>query len=572
MAAYTKYFNSQDMDGDALETTLEQILQSERVPPPQKRDGTPPCSQEAEVPLTGRLIDQVTDQQPPTQSGLPTPPLSPNSTTLPLAADRPVKEVLEKERKERQRLIFLRNAIELRRRHYARVAGAQKIAAYILQCYSWGYPIDWMTWANAIPRPQMDFSKRDPSTYRKPQAAGPGLGASAPKAQSTGVSFISLEDGIIIRVMGMLDFPMVHSLRLTSKRFNDVYKKHMEDICGTICENGRRKISYIPDLRTPIDLPEHSSEEKLRQHHYCIDWIVQSILPDYHAAKAILDDTSVQVATNAFLQIALHPPRRKGNGRDVSGAKRNGKGIPIRGNDVGYQSAGVGNAERSATPSAEVIQIAEDNRGAFNIYEKSTGSGQGGQKQSGGKQRSETPSISGSARPQIMEGETFPFIGLLKYVFEKHLGSPRRSKDNLLRYHKGLNKIEQTGLRDGTRDRKAFHWAMNLVLWYLRKERTIYYGIRNEFLNQIKEEYEEDDEEENEEEFMISDREYVERLKWLRPAQLWELVRLVDVKPKDVMALVKARRVVEAVEEDVDEAEVVEEFILGRIKQILQTQ
>ncbi|KAF3314049.1 hypothetical protein TWF173_005155 [Orbilia oligospora] len=546
MAEYAKPANPQGMASDVLDAALEQLLRFEHVPPPQMEDGILPRRLRTEVPETDHLIDQITDQRSPTQTGPP----SPQSNDTSLAADKPVEEVPVQDRKERQRLIFLRNAIELRRRHYARVAGAQKIAEYILQCYSWGYPIDWMSWAEAIPYPQVKFPKRDPRTYKKPQAAELGLGALISKARPTRASFTGMEDGIIARIMGMLDFPTVHSLRLTAKSFDNVYGEHWEDICDNIYEDKQKKISYIPEFYTPSGSAEEDSEERLRQHHYCTDWVVQSILPNYHESR-----------------MALHPPRRNSNGAGDSEARSNGNGIQIERTDVNHQPMIVGNAEERTTFNIWCSKSAEVAAGANSAAGESTG---GSQAQSRGRQDAKSFAVPKFARPQIMEGETFPFAGLLKYVLEKHLGSPRRSKDNLPRYHKRLDMIERMGLKNQADEKKAFHWALNLVLWYLKKERTVYYGIRNEFLNQIKEEDEEENEEGGEVVLTITDKEYVERLKRLKPVQLWELVRLIEVKSEDVIALLKVKGFLSVGEDEVDKAEVMEEFLFARIKQVLK--
>ncbi|KAF3135109.1 hypothetical protein TWF594_008498 [Orbilia oligospora] len=539
MAGYARPANPQGMASDVLDAALEQLLRFEHVPPPQMEDGIPLRSLRTEVPATDRLIDQITDQRSPTQTGPP----SPQSNETYLAADKSVEGVPVQDRKERQRLIFLRNAIELRRRHYARVAGAQKIAEYILQCYSWGYPIDWMSWVEAIPYPQVKFPKRDPRTYKKPQAAEPGLGGLISKVRPR-ASFTRMGDGIVARIMGMLDFPTVHSLRLTAKSFDNVYGEHWEDICDNIYEDKQKKISYIPDFYTLSGSAEEDSEEKLRQHHYCTDWVVHSILPNYHESRAMVDADSVRVSTNAFLQMALHPPRRNCNGAGDGEARSNGNGIQIERTDVNHQPMIVGNAKELTTFTIWCSESAEVAAGANSAAEESTG---GSQEQSRGRQGAKSFAVPKFSRPQIMEGETFPFAGLLKYVLEKHLGSPRRADE-----------------------KKAFHWALNLVLWYLKKEPTVYYGIRNEFLNQIKEEEEDENEEGEEVVLTITEKEYVERLKRLKPVQLWELVRLIEVKSEDVITILKVKGFLSVDEDEVDKAEVMEEFIFARIKQVLK--
>ncbi|KAF3207991.1 hypothetical protein TWF679_007894 [Orbilia oligospora] len=568
MAEYARPANSQGMVSDVLDAALEQLLRFEHVPPPQMEDGVSPRNLRTEVPATDRLIDQITDQRSPTQRRpFTTSSLSPQSNDTSLVVDKPGDEVPTKDQKERQRLIFLRNAIELRRRHYARVAGAQKIADYVLQCYSWGYPIDWMSWVEAIPYPQLKFLKRDPRAYKKPQADEPGLGGLISKARPPKGSFTRMEDSIIARIMGMLDFPTVNSLRLAAKSFDNVYGEHWEDICDNIYKDKQKKIPYIPDFYTPSGSPEEDSEEKLRQHHYCTDWVVQSILSNYHESRAMVDADFVRISTNAFLQMALHPPRRNGNGADDGETRSNGNVSQIERTDVDHQTMIVGNAEEHTTFAIWFSESAEVTAGADGTAEEGTG---GGQEQPRGRQDAETLVVPRFARPQIMEGETFPFAGLLKYVLEKHLGSPRRGKDNLPRYQKSLDMIERMGLKNQADEKKAFHWALNLALWYLKNERTVYYGIRNEFLNQIKVEDEEETEEGEVVVLTLSDREYVERLKRLKPVQLWELVRLVEVKSEDVITLLKVKGFLSVDEEQVDKAEVMEEFIFARIKQVLK--
>ncbi|KAK6352001.1 hypothetical protein TWF718_005150 [Orbilia javanica] len=552
-----KHAHPQDMGPSTAEAVSEEAAQSGDVPPRKIRDGVPLFNSSVGINLIDLPVDHTSDQNPTEQSAPPTP----QSITRPFSAELLPEEILANEQKERQRLIFLRNAIELRKRHYACLAGAQKIATYIRQCTDWGHPIDWAPWLQAIShaQPPMDFPKRDPSSYQQLEAPGSGLGGLIAKAQSKRASLLSLDGDVVARIMGNLDYPSLQNLRMTAKKFDDVYDEWWEGVCDRVYKQKVHKISYITDFFVPPGSPEEDSEDKLRQHHYCIDWIVESILPDYCEARTVSDATTVQQSIEIFQQRPLHQLLKSGN---KSGAMENERRIPFHKGDARSRSVIVGDQDKYAAISESEESVEERKSRSVDTNGKS--------KADGAKQ-----GVFGSVSPQITEGETFPFPGLLKYVFEKHLGSPRRSRDNLLRYHKCLSSIEKMGLRDATDERKAFQWGMSLVAWYLKKNRTVYYAVRNEFLKHFKTQSGGDvegqatREGEGTEETTISDQQYVERLEWLRPAQLWELVRLVDLKADNLITAMRVRGFLGVCEDGVDEVEVAEEFLLRRVAQVL---
>ncbi|KAK6510264.1 hypothetical protein TWF481_004981 [Arthrobotrys musiformis] len=522
-----------------------------------------PCDSGALVSSSDPHVDQIIHQEQIKQDVLPEPSFSPKRMIDLLPVELAAEDTLSPEQKEKQRLVFLHNAIQLRRRHYARV-GAEKIATYIRQCYAWGYPIDWSAWLKAIPPPRVEFPKRDPKTYQRPQNIVSALGLPIEDAGSTRSLFPDLNEELKMKIVNLLDYPAIQSLRQTAKTFDNVYDDKWEEICDNIYKEMRHKITHIPEFFTPAGSPEEDSEVKLRQYHYCIDWVVASILPDYHDAKAISDAALVQASNDIVFQSAFTSPSMNKKGQT-------GKGIPIPRRNARRKAVIVGNqgAAKYATSFGDKAN-AQKYGWDFGIGKDGSTLGRTSSEGSESGRLATAAGISQPARPNITEGETFPFSGLLKYVFEKFLGSSRRSKDNLPRYHRNLNTIERAVLGDSICERRAFHWAMNLVSWHLMKDRTVYYAIRNEFLEQIKRENEEDEvfEVEDEDELTISDREYVERLKWLKPVQLWELVRLVKLDAVDIIDLMKVKGFLE-VDEECDEVELMEDFILARVKQVL---
>ncbi|KAK6338539.1 hypothetical protein TWF730_002602 [Orbilia blumenaviensis] len=542
--------HSNDMSNETYEAASMQNFGGRHVAPRLRGDTTPPYTPSNIISPIDLLGDQATDQQVAVQTGLPTPPSSPQSVSLslPFPADEPAEELSALQRKERQRLIFLRNATELRKRHYARIVGAQKIATYITQCYAWGYPIDWAQWVRACPLPIMEFTKRNPATCQKPHPLLSGLsGLTAKASQKT--SLLDLCDQTVAKIMGILDYPSVQSLRLAARDFNSAYKKHWEDICDNIYKGKRSKISYIPDFLTLAGSPEGDSKGKLKQHHYCVDWIVGSILPGYHQVKAESDAALVAAAEAACVNAWRAPPKKERE-RQVDGA------IPIKSQDSGQYA----NFREPCIEPADLGSVG-------NGFSRPNGKGSKESHEGLAKRNAIRP------RPKITEGETFPFAGLLRYVLERYLGSPRRSKDNLPRYRRALTMTEKTCLADVTVEKKAFHWAMNLVAWHLMKQRIVYYAIRDGFIRQMKEEDGQDEDEVDQgdipEPLSISEREYVERLKLLKPVQLWELIRLAEVKAGDVVALVKVKSFMGTHEEEETEAQLMEELALERVNQVL---
>ncbi|KAK6517572.1 hypothetical protein TWF281_004222 [Arthrobotrys megalospora] len=578
MARDSKPAYSHGMAGRPFKVSLIEVPTIGRVSSQQRGESTPPYSSGDGIPLSSLLAEEAVAPQPPIQTGLPTPPPSPQSAILPLLAV-PAEVMLERQRKERQRLVFLRNAIELRRRHYARISSANKMATYIRQCNDWGRPIDWGKWVQAIPY-RMEFSKRDPATYQKPRAPQPGPSRSVAKPGSIirRALFQHLEDAMVAKIMGMLDYPAVQSLRMAARRFDDIYEEYWEDICDSIFERMCHKISYIPDLLTPAGSPEEDSEDRLRQHHHCIDWIVESVLPSYHEGMATLGDVPAQAATGPVAQMALNSSSKE-SGDDDEGKKESG-------GDEGKKTSGKGQADKQY-PGAIYIhkrieepeekKVKESNKEAENKGEtQNVVEGDGAEKKDDKEEEAKKPTEFESVRKKITQGETFPFPGLMKYLLEKHLGSPRRSKDNLPRYQKGMTTLEKASLMNRAPEKKIFHWAMNLVVWHLMEQRNVYYAIKQAFCQQKKQEDEEEEEYTDTEvvaeaEAEISEREYVERLKWLKPAQLWELVRLVEVRVEDVIALMKVKGFLGCDDEVECETTIMEDFIIGRVKQVLET-
>ncbi|EPS36663.1 hypothetical protein H072_9771 [Dactylellina haptotyla CBS 200.50] len=165
-----------------------------------------------------------------------------------------------------------------------------------------------------------------------------------------------------------------------------------------------------------------------------------------------------------------------------------------------------------------------------------------------------------SPQPKVLKGATYPFSQLLEFLLEKNFGGPRRSKENLPRYLRNLTMLERGTALDKKEAQMALKWMIELILWYLGKDRAVYYAINDCIAGA------EDDD------ILISQEEYSSFLLGLKPVQLWELVRLVGIKSEEIIEIMKSRGFwqPEVWDSDgVDSGDLQEEFILARVRQIL---
>ncbi|EWC48025.1 hypothetical protein DRE_02604 [Drechslerella stenobrocha 248] len=370
---------------------------------------------------------------------------------------------------------FLENAKNLRRKHYAKASAYKKLSEYISLSYSWGIPLDFSDALKTVPKTLLLFEKKELPLSLTTEAIPVKIKGTPPKP-----TIQQIGDRAIAKVMGFLDFPSVHNFRLCSKELDTVYNDNREDICDAIVAR-TRNIIYVSDYLAPANSVKVDSEDKLLQHHYCIEWIVAAILPSF---RDISEKYDKSLCAEGFAQEL---------------AKATGGYIP---------------------PKAKV-------------------------------------------QPEILRGPTYPLPALMAYLLEKHLGSKRRSKNNLPRYYKQLTKWERQTAMDQKEGERATWWTINLVRWHLAKDRILFYAINDHIAKAY-----------GDEDLMIGKDEYCDFLRQLKPAQLWELVRLVGIKTDDKKDLTQARGFLGAGVDDVDAEEdgtdAQEEFILARVQKVLQ--
>ncbi|KAF3912550.1 hypothetical protein ABW20_dc0110412 [Dactylellina cionopaga] len=167
-----------------------------------------------------------------------------------------------------------------------------------------------------------------------------------------------------------------------------------------------------------------------------------------------------------------------------------------------------------------------------------------------------------SPQPKILKGTTYPFPHLMEFLLEKYLEGPRRSKESLLRCWKALPLLDREVAMSEKERQWATSWVMELIRWYLEGDRMVFFAISDVMAG------------EEDEDILVSENDYCENLKSLRPAQLWELVRLVGIEPETIFGILKSRGFLQDEAEEMDckqdGIDVKEEFVRARVHQILK--